>query len=392
MPERPLVLVHFDHGRAPAADVDFEADRDAFPYGYGACLDHLRLRASENTPEHALTRVARRGAAFLLGFDVLHAYRNRHLIDEADVVVTHTEHEHLAIALLKILKVVGNTAVVGQSIWLWDNWGRTGPLKRLLYRRLLREIAVHSTHSPVNAEFGTRVLGTTVHLVPYGAHVPRDPQAVHYEPPMQGTHVDVIAPGSDRHRDWRTLVDAARRAPDLRVTIVSRRLRARLAARRCPERVQVTAGGSFTDVQARMRSSSVVAIPLKRNMHVSGLTVLFEGLLAHRPVAMTATGGAELYGASHVDWADTDDPDSLVDAIRAAHRRSADPDGLAAGWRSVAERGLTLDDYGLRHVLAVWMALGRPVLSGLISAERPVGPLVDQEARRLESLATTDRA
>lgn len=382
-PARPNVLVYFDHGRGPAPDADVEADRNSFPYGYGFCIDHIRLSASHNPPESGLFRFLRRGLAFALGFDVVHAFHNRRAIEDADVVITHTEHEHLAIAVLKILGLVGDAKIVGQSIWLWDDWGRLGPLKRVVYRRLLREVVVHTTHSPVNAAFGSERLGTPVHLVPYGAHVPKGLETFEFsEPPASGT-IDVIAPGSDRHRDWRTLVEAARRDPDLRVTIVSRRLRARLLARRCPERVTARRAVSFEEVQQRMRANAVVAIPLKPNMHVSGLSVLFEGLLAHRPVAMTRTGGAEFYGAEHVDWAVPGDPDSLIAAIRAAHARAHDVAALSHGWDSVAERGLTIADYGMRHVLAVWMAQGLHVNPDLLSAPLPVEPLIAAEAERL---------
>lgn len=388
MTTRPSVLVHFDHGREPKHPIDPVTRPDSFPYGYGYGAEYLRLSLSRSVAEGRAVRFVRRGLLFTLGFDVVHAFRNRRAMIAADVIITHTEHEHLAVALLKRVGLVGDTRLIGQSIWLWDHWEHLNPVKRLLYRSLLREVDVHTVHSPVNSAFGTDQLDTAVYLVPYGAHVLADESDFSYTPPPVSETVDVVAPGSDRHRDWRTLIDAARRDPTLRVTIVSRRLRPRLLARRCPERVTVRSARSFDEVQQVMREHAVVAVPLKRNRHVSGLTVLFEGLLARRPIAITRAGGSDYYGRDHVDWAAPGDPDALAAAIHAAHARRHDPAGLDLGWRSVAERGLTLRDYGLRHVLAVWIALGFDVDPALLSVDEPIEPLVREHAARLQSDAT----
>src|SRR6266851_4137896 len=75
--------------------------QEQLPYGYFHCAgDDCEVRYSEDAPENRLAQFLRMCLRRLLGFDLIHAWRNREGIAAADVVWTHTELEHLAVLLL----------------------------------------------------------------------------------------------------------------------------------------------------------------------------------------------------------------------------------------------------------------------------------------------------
>src|SRR5262245_52309491 len=76
------------------------------PYGYdraeahGCTVVYSRGNRAEALPEKSL----RLGLRALLGFDLVHAWRNRDRILASDVVWTHTEAQHMGVlAVLRIL-------------------------------------------------------------------------------------------------------------------------------------------------------------------------------------------------------------------------------------------------------------------------------------------------
>src|SRR5579875_3519254 len=74
---------------------------DETPYGFHhAESAGWRLTFSEDHPESKVTNVVRRALIRLLGFDLVHAYRNRRLIQAADVVWTMEEIQYLGVCAL----------------------------------------------------------------------------------------------------------------------------------------------------------------------------------------------------------------------------------------------------------------------------------------------------
>ena len=85
--------------------------------------------ASESTP----MRFMRRGLKAAFGFDFIHAWRNRRAILQSDVIWTHTEQEHLAVALVLLMNAKKGGArplLLAQSVWLLDRWPGYGALRR----------------------------------------------------------------------------------------------------------------------------------------------------------------------------------------------------------------------------------------------------------------------
>lgn len=339
---RPRVFVFLDHGRSLEAwSRRFDAGEvwDSSPYGYASAAEFLDVSFSYDRSEGPMRRLVRRALRRLLGFDIVHAARNFAGVRGADVVWTHTEFEHLAVASLLLLVPRSHRPhLISQSIWLWDRWQSFGPIKRRIYRLLLNVSDVHTVHSPVNLAYARSLGYTNSCLLPYGAS---GPQTTHFRTGRDGDAVRVIAPGNDANRDWTTLCAAAKSASDLDVTIVTRantdidvpNVRSRTA-------------GTVREMNDLYSNADVVAVPLSENMHASGFTVVIEGLRAGRPVVATDTGGLRDIFGDLVHFAPCGDPAAFRDALRLAGSQRSAPDPGA-----VERLGLTAADFVHRHVL-----------------------------------------
>jgi len=356
---RLQVYVHLDHGRSPSRWTKMHEAGvvlDDTPYGYAWAAPHVDLTFSEDVEEKRLQRLVRRGIYWGLGFEIVHAWRNRHLMRAAEVIWTHTEHEHLAIALLMKLHVVRPTPLVAQCVWLWDQWDSLPRWRRALYRWLLECASLHTTHSALNAARAREVVGAPVVTVPFGiepafAVAGREPG---------GDTIHVLAPGNDRHRDWPLLREVARLNPDIEVVVMSRRRAARQLVTADVPNFSVRVPSGTKDLIQGYDRADVVAVPLRPNLHVSGITVALESVYSGRPLAITGVGGVTDYLQDAATYAEPGDADSLAHAIRGAATHAGDAGWLRRTRDAVAGRGLTARDYGLRHVALSWAALEQP--------------------------------
>lgn len=352
--ERPIsVFVHL------AYDKDAQAWRQAWragtlvgvndetPYGYGRAEGMgCRLAFSTSAPEGAAARLVRLGVRVLTGFDYLHARRQGRALAEADVVWTHTESQFLAVAAVLARRPRG-PKILGQSVWLFDRWPRLLLPHRLLYRRLIRRIDVLTVHSTENLEVAKGLFpDKTALMVPFG--IP----AEGVTPPIRrpGAPLRILAPGSDRDRDWATLVAAADTLPDASVLILSGTAPRRLARGR--SNLTVTQARTNAELAGHLAEATVVCVPLKPNRHASGITVIQEAVLAGVPVVATATGGLEGYfGADCIRYVPPGDPAAWGDALRAIARdpEAARAQALRAQAR-MAETQMGADAFIRRHV------------------------------------------
>lgn len=348
MTKKTRVYVHLDHGRSPANwNLKYETKRvwEPFPYGYQYASGLYDMSFSEDRGETGAQRFFRRGLSWFLGFDILHAWTNRTQINEAEVIWTHTEHEHLAVSTILKISKNDRTKLIAQSVWLWDKWQSYSRARRALYKSLLKRASVHTTHSSLNREIAEKILHPNrVLLVPYGTEqidrVPR--RSREDDRPLR-----VVAPGNDRDRDWSTLVQAVKGCEDMELRIVSKRSLDHIT-KNIPN-VSVVKPSGIKDLWANYLWADVVAISLTPNHHASGLTVALEALNAGLPVAATRVGGLEEYfGNGILKWAKPRDANSLGAAIRAAG--SADR-GDDAARELVVKYGLTARDYSARHAI-----------------------------------------
>jgi hypothetical protein len=201
------VFVHLARGfgaaqwRAKWSRGEIVGLNERLPYGYfWACEYGCAVEYSDDPREGVFGAAFRLGVRLLLGFDLVHAWRNRRSIFSAEIVWTGTESQYLAVLLLLRFRVGRNRPeVIAQSIWLFDSWPKLSPLKWWLYRKLIADAAVLTVHS----EDGLKAARTLfprqrVMLVPYGI---RADQMVRPRPHTAHRPIRVLSAGSDRHRD-----------------------------------------------------------------------------------------------------------------------------------------------------------------------------------------------
>src|SRR4051812_14342371 len=87
--------------RAAKAAGELVGVNDDTPYGYGrAERMGCRVEFSRSAKESGAEKALRMALRLALGFDLLHAWRQREAIARADIVWTHTESQYLAVAAI----------------------------------------------------------------------------------------------------------------------------------------------------------------------------------------------------------------------------------------------------------------------------------------------------
>lgn len=327
---------------------------DRTPYAYHLAEEDFELEWSRDAIEGAPSRWWRATLRRVLGFDLVHVWRNRAMIARADAVWTHTEREHLAVAMLKLLAPRTYRAhSIAQSVWLWDQWPGMAGVRRRLFAALLRRHSLEIVLSRLNRDASRAAApGRTVARVPFGTHfavAPAADAAARRAP-------RVLVVGNDRHRDWNLIARVAANLPDVAFDIVSLSENAR--AIDWPRNVDVR-DARQTELLAHLYAqATVVALPLRPNLHASGCTVAIEGISAGLPVVATDAGGIDEYlEGSAGGIAAVGDEAAFTELIRRhAHRTELADTSLAA------RRGLSERDYIARLVSVTRSVLdGRPI-------------------------------
>ena len=287
---------------------------ERLPYGYYHAADSsFRIDYSEDHAEMWPSKVVRLGLRRLLGFDLVHAWRNRTMILGADAVWTHTEFEHLAVlALLRSFRFDPRPKVIAQSIWLFDRWRGLSTTKRWLYRTLLKHADVLTVQSPANLMVLRRLLPRIrSELVLYGTDISDLRPAT-----LRNAHnpTRIVALGNDMHRDWNTLIAAVDGWPGCEVRIGSTRLGWQRLAGKQVSVVPVRSAREAKDLYAW---GEIAVVPLERNLHASGITVISEAIVSGLPVVCTRTGGLSAYFSDQeVRYVPPEDPEAMRCALK----------------------------------------------------------------------------
>ncbi|UAJ11591.1 glycosyltransferase [Glacieibacterium megasporae] len=350
MTARLNVFVHLardkdvDQWRAARAAGSLVGINDDTPYGYGrAERMGCNVTFSRSGPETYFAQFVRLALRVILGFDLVHAWRHRAAMAQADVVWTHTESQFLGVAWV----LPPGPKLIGQAVWLYDRWARLDPLRRAMFRRLIQRVDVLTTLSDDNLAIARGLFpGKRAEMIPFGipAEHPLEP-AVRENRPIR-----VIALGNDRHRDWATLVAAARGTDDIAVEVFSGTIDRTLAC----DAPNVVIGKLRTnaDLAAAMARATMMCVPLSANHHASGITVVEEAVLAGLPVVATDVGGLRGYfGDDAVRYVPVGD----AAALRAALREVAADPAVATAMAQRAQAhlvaaGLDAEGYVRRHV------------------------------------------
>ena len=348
------VFVHLAYGFG-AAQWQAKCERgeiiglnERLPYGYfWAEHEGCAIEYSEDRREGWISRALRLGIRLLLGFDFIHAWRNRRGIRNAGVVWTHTESQYLAVLLLlRGSRGSRRPKVIAQSVWLFDVWPRLCAARRWFYAKLIAGADVLTVHSPENLRVARALFPRQrSRIVPYGVKadgmVRRGRRAAH-DP------VRVLSLGSDRHRDWPTLVAALADWPGCELRIVTPRLDPELTQ---AKNVTLVHPQSNEELAALYNWADLVALALTPNLHASGITVVEEATVFGLPVICTDVGGLSAYFAEReVRFV----PPGQAEALREAIAELARDDDARARMVELAQQrmiaaGLTSRRYGQRH-------------------------------------------
>lgn len=294
MPRRQILIL-MEHGRGISAwKARYAAGKvsEAVPYGYALNDPDWEVLFSDDAPESRVTSIVRRGLLSVLGFDLVHVFRNRQLAKSADVVWTHTEHVHLAYTFISsVLRKL--PPVLCQSVWLPEELSRSPWLKRGLATWALRHSSVNVSNSSSNLRYlRSAAPGRPLIYVPFGiSPEPFRDVAPLVSPEDPSAPLKVLALGNDRHRDWEKLARAAVELPEAEFRVLTRHP----APADTPPNMLFARASSFDEVLAAYEWADVVCLPLTENDHSSGITVALEATYAGRPVLMTDVGGLGSY-------------------------------------------------------------------------------------------------
>lgn len=323
------------------------------PYGYHFAADACDLDYSVDHGEGRLSSLLRQALLKTLGFNLLHAWRNRRALFAADVVWTHTEHEHLAAALLlRLTRRRERPLLLAQSIWLADGWPNFPRWKRRLYRWLMVRADALTVHSSLNRQVLQSLFPEQrVEQVYFGIETELLPPAPARSPTaIIGRALRVLAIGNDRHRDWATLRDALADLDGVEVRLINRSLPPDFTAG--IGNIELRPPREPRDISDAYAWADLLAVPLKPNLHASGITVVLEGVGQGLPVLCSDTGGLrDYFSGDQLGYVPTGDVQALQTAVvGCAQSYPACVERACRATRRLHEGGFTAQGFARQHV------------------------------------------
>lgn len=320
---------------------------EPFAYGYQRAEKYgCDVSYSVDHPENGVSRLLRYAFRVMLGFDLIHALRNRRAILSADAVWTHTESQSLAVAaILATRRKSLRPRTILQSVWLIDSWSSFSPIHKILFRYLLSFADILTFHSSLNTEIARKLFaGKRVQQVLFGvnADILIAPRREAGESPIR-----VLSVGNDAHRDWATLRTALAGDEAFELKIVTTRL---------PESFLIGNGrvvrvASNEELFSLYQWADICVVPLKSNLHASGITAVQEATTRGVPVVCTDTGGlTDYFTKEEVRYAPLAAPAELRKAIS---ELAADAEHAALmverAQARMKDTGLSSESFAKRH-------------------------------------------
>lgn len=288
---------------------------ESYPYGYIHANDMgCEVKYSSAKKESRIAKLWRLMWLVALGFDFIHALDNVKEMKSCDVIWTHTESQTLAILLLRKLNLLDkHPKLIGQSVWLFDRWKNLFYFRKIFFSWLLKDADVLTVHSPVNQKYAQALLPKVrVEFVKFG--ISKDVSPVHKDKRIHGKPLRILSVGNDRHRDWKVLINAICNNEKFELRIVSGTISSRLLAG--VNNVSIFRPKNNAELFALYAWADVSVVPLKKNMHASGITVIQESVLMDTPVICTKVGGLESYFSDdEIFYIEPDSCESLKNAL-----------------------------------------------------------------------------
>ncbi|HLH08246.1 MAG TPA: glycosyltransferase [Terriglobales bacterium] len=295
----------FSHGQVP----------DPVPYDFHlaeqmGCI----LTYSVDHPENSATRFARRAIRKILGFDIVHALRNLPAISHNDVVWTMEERQSLAVtfAIRMFCRSAKRPKLIGQSIWLLDEWDHFSRARKSLYAWLLSRVDLLTVHSnDCLLKLRSILPNSSSQVLRFGISSRSFP---HSQP--RGTlalPIRILAVGRDRSRDWPTVLSAFGNHVEFDVVIITPNVRKKEVE---PYRnVRVIRDATMDVLRSHYCWADYVVIAMKRNLY-SGITVALQSVRMGVPVVSSRTGGVPTYfNDDQVLYVPFNDPEAMRRAV-----------------------------------------------------------------------------
>ena len=226
-------------------------------------------------------------------FDVLHAWSNRARIRGADVIWTLTEGEAFAAAFLFSLGIIPCRPIVANNVWLLHYWEQTRFHKRAVCRYLSRYITVLTVHSKECLPVAKRVFPKTIiKLTYFGINTELFKLTAPSLPTDGNGPVRIFSAGTDRTRDFETLLAAFGNDDRFHLTIICGRLSEDQVKQY--RNVVLIRPSSMSEFLRCYEEADIVAVPMKENIF-SGITVALEAVAMGKPVLSSRTGGVPTY-------------------------------------------------------------------------------------------------
>ena len=263
---------------------------DETPYGYGRAET---MGCTIQFPTHHnmgyFTKAARLLLRGVFGFDFVHAWLCRNEFRKADIIWTHTESQFLSVAATLLL-TKQKTKLLGQVVWLMDRWENLTIFHKWLYRKLLARVDILTFLSIDNYKKAKYLFPrAALEIVPFG--IPSETRMMVRT--FTGKNLNVLALGNDMHRDWETLVKAVAGEQNITLTILSGSAPRYLS--QYGTNIKINVAKNNNELLQALQNADVMCVPLKPNLHASGITVIQEAVLSGIPVIATGTGGLDLY-------------------------------------------------------------------------------------------------
>ncbi len=227
----------------------------------------------------------------MLGFDLIHVCRNRRLL-QADIIWTYTELEHLGVlAVFRLLARRNRPKLIANCCWLFDRWPGLSRAKRFLHGKLLNGADVVVTFTPEGLNVARQLLPSVRSECILSGALTDDMKSPRRAPVHRPIRIASL--GNDMHRDWETLLRAFGNIDRYDVRIASSRINRKLVD--VLSNVNIASAVTADEVRGLYEWSDLVVVPLKPNLHASGITVLFESAVFGVPSVCTDTGGLRAY-------------------------------------------------------------------------------------------------
>ncbi|MGF1476345.1 MAG: glycosyltransferase [Geminicoccaceae bacterium] len=306
--------------------------------------------------------------------DLAHLWNNRRKFD-ADAVWAMSERELLlAVWLAWLTRRRSRPVLVGEVIWLIDDWPCFDPVRRWLWRVTLSAADCLLVATEGSARKLCDIL-PNANIRAYRFGIPLNVYTSLRDRPglLEGAGrkrpVRVLAAGNDLRRDWETVAKALGGDERFDVTLLSRRTAVRDMAK-FGANVHYQQADRLSGLLERYRWADMVVIASLPNSHGAGMTMLLEAAAAGIPIICASTGFIdEFFDEDSVTYVPPCDPAALK---RAAAALAADPAEAAAKAKR-ARRAITRLGYGSMDAVDRRCAIIRQCLwnSSLAAIDRP---------------------